>query len=143
MGDSVAPEQRSLNMSLIRSRNTRPEVSVRSILHRMGFRFRNNVKKLPGRPDIVLPKYRAVIFVNGCFWHQHAGCSRATVPKSHVDYWKKKLARNVERDCEHLESLTTDNWRVMTVWECEISSSVELGRRLAEFIVSRRSPASE
>ncbi|MDC8446286.1 MAG: very short patch repair endonuclease, partial [Nitrosomonas sp.] len=98
--DTLAPEKRSWNMSRIRGANTKPELAVRSMLHRMGYRFRIANKTLPGRPDIVLPKYRAVIFVHGCFWHRHPGCSKATTPKTRADFWSAKFDRNIERDAE-------------------------------------------
>lgn len=105
MADTVSKKQRSLNMSLIRSKDTKPEVFVRSVLHRLGLRFRKNVKTLPGKPDILLPKYKTAIFVHGCFWHQHEGCKRSTTPKSNTDYWKPKLFGNTQRDIQHKSDL--------------------------------------
>jgi DNA mismatch endonuclease (patch repair protein) len=119
MADTVSKEQRSRNMSLIRSTETKPEAFVRSVLHRLGFRFRKNVKTLPGKPDIVLPRYKTVIFVHGCFWHQHPGCRRSTIPKSNIEYWIPKLTRNVERDVQHKKALEDDGWKVFVIWECE------------------------
>lgn len=126
MADTVSKEQRSLNMSLIRSTNTKPEVFVRSVLHKLGFRFRKNVKTLPGKPDIVLAKYKTVIFVHGCFWHQHEGCRRSTIPKSNIEYWKPKLRRNTERDIQHKSALEEGGWKVFVVWECETKKVHEL-----------------
>jgi DNA mismatch endonuclease (patch repair protein) len=126
MADTVSKEQRSRNMSLIKSTETKPEAFVRSVLHRLGFRFRKNVKTLPGKPDIVLPKYKTVIFVHGCFWHQHQGCRRSTIPKSNVDYWKPKLLRNTERDIQHKKALEDAGWQVFVIWECETKKVNEL-----------------
>ncbi len=130
MSDTVTPEQRSLNMSRIRSRDTRPEKSVRSLLHRQGFRFKKNVKNLPGKPDIVLPKYNTIIFVHGCFWHQHEGCVRAVRPKANSEYWLPKLNGNVMRDKKHMAGLVQLNWNVIVVWECEINNLNALTERL-------------
>jgi len=106
-------------MSRIRSRDTKPEIIVRKILHRMGYRFRLHRKDLPGCPDIVLPKYRTVVFVHGCFWHRHEGCRYAYNPKSRVDFWQKKFKQNVERDKKVRHELTDMGWRVLVVWECD------------------------
>jgi DNA mismatch endonuclease (patch repair protein) len=130
VADTVTKEQRSLNMSLIRSKETKPEVFVRSVLHRLGFRFRKNVKDLPGKPDIVLPKYKTVIFVHGCFWHQHKGCRRATIPKSNTDYWIPKLTGNVKRDILHKADLKKAGWNVAVVWECETKVADKLKKKL-------------
>jgi DNA mismatch endonuclease (patch repair protein) len=107
-------------MSRIRSSDTKPEMLLRSALHRMGFRFRVHKKGLPGRPDIVLPKYHAVIFVHGCFWHQHPGCIEAVRPKTNQEYWTAKLENNVKRDRKNLETLRKGGWKVFRFWECEI-----------------------
>ena len=107
-------------MSRIRSADTKPEMMLRSVLHRMGFRFRVHYKGLPGRPDIVLPKYRTVIFVHGCFWHQHPGCIEATRPKTNENYWTAKLEGNVKRDRRNRRALRREGWRVFRFWECEI-----------------------
>ena len=110
-------------MSHIRSTNSKPEEIVRKYLFPQGFRYRKNVKKLPGCPDIVLPKYRTVIFVNGCFWHKH-DCSRFVWPSSNQDYWRPKILRNVERDQKNVEELKALGWNVITVWECELKRAV-------------------
>ena len=107
-------------MSRIKSQDTMPELQVRSALHRLGYRFRLHRKDLPGTPDIVLPKYQTVIFVHGCFWHQHPGCRKATIPKTNSDKWRKKLNRNIERDRQAIEQLEALGWRVKIVWECQI-----------------------
>lgn len=117
-------------MSRIRSRNTSPELKVRSLLHSLGYRFRLHSKALPGRPDIVLRKYRAVIFVHGCFWHRHPGCRYATTPKSNTAFWMEKFQRNVERDTRVREEIETLGWTVLTVWECEIKDLERLAERL-------------
>lgn len=119
MADNHSKEVRSMNMSHIRSINSKPEEIVRKYLFSQGFRYRKNVKKLPGCPDIVLPKYRTVIFVNGCFWHKH-DCSRFVWPSSNQDYWRPKILRNVERDQKNVEELKALGWNVITVWECEL-----------------------
>lgn len=121
-------------MSRIKSANTKPEIVVRSLLHRLGFRFRKNVKTLAGKPDIVLKKHQAIIFVHGCFWHQHKGCKRANIPKSNQDYWKPKLERNVQRDGEHEAELTAQGWRVLKIWECEIKNLFQLAIKIERFL---------
>ena len=113
--------QRAYNMSRIRSRNTNPERAVRNVLWRKGYRYRLNDKRLPGSPDLVLPKYRAVIFINGCFWHGHRGCTKYVVPKTNAGFWKEKIARNIARDELNAQRLDTLAWTVITVWECELS----------------------
>jgi DNA mismatch endonuclease (patch repair protein) len=122
--DIISEAHRSWNMAQIKSADTSPEVMVRSALHRRGFRFRKNVKDLPGKPDIVLPKYGTVIFVHGCFWHRHK-CSRASTPKSNVLFWDAKFKRNVENDKKHARELRRLGWRVITIWECRLLSSFD------------------
>ena len=119
MADNHTKEVRSRNMSHIRSTNTKPEEKVRKYLFSKGFRYRKNVRKLPGCPDIVLPKYHTVIFVNGCFWHKH-DCPRFVWPSSNEDYWIPKITRNVERDLKNHQILREQGWRVVVVWECEL-----------------------
>lgn len=109
-------------MSRIRGKDTKPELMLRSLLHRAGFRFRLHVPDLPGKPDIVLPKYRTVIFVHGCFWHRHDGCANATMPKTRPEFWQEKFRRTVERDHEKQTQLEDAGWRVLTVWECELKN---------------------
>lgn len=123
MADNHSKEVRSMNMSHIRSINSKPEEIVRKYLFSQGFRYRKNVKKLPGCPDIVLPKYRTAIFVNGCFWHKH-NCPRFVWPSSNQDYWRPKILRNVERDQRNTEDLKALGWNVITVWECELKKAV-------------------
>lgn len=123
MADNHSKEVRSKNMSHIRSTNSKPEEIVRKYLFSKGFRYRKNVRTLPGCPDIVLPKYKTVIFVNGCFWHKH-DCPRFVWPASNEDYWRPKILRNVERDQENAETLKNMGWRIITVWECELKAKV-------------------
>ncbi|MGO6676457.1 very short patch repair endonuclease [Rhizobium ruizarguesonis] len=118
--DVVDKATRSRMMSNIRGRDTRPEVMLRKALHRLGFRFRLHVKGLPGKPDIVLPKYRAAIFTHGCFWHRHHGCRFATSPATRVEFWNAKFTGNVERDGRVRDALNGAGWRVATVWECAL-----------------------
>ena len=130
MADIHSPEIRSYNMSHIRSKDTKPEELVRKYLFSKGFRYRKNDKRYPGKPDIVLPKYKTIIFVNGCFWHQHHECKNAIIPASNRDYWEKKLKRNVERDFAVIQQLTDMGWGVITLWECEISNKQKREIRL-------------
>ena len=116
----MTSEARSRNMAAIKSKNTKPEIEVRKILHKMGFRFRLHRKDLPGNPDIVLPKYKTAIFVNGCFWHQHEDCKYARLPKTKTDFWKKKLEGNKQRDKVKQSQLNELGWKIINVWECEI-----------------------
>jgi DNA mismatch endonuclease, patch repair protein len=135
MGDKVTPEQRSAIMARVRSSDTSPEIAVRRTLHKMGFRFRLHRRDLPGSPDIVLPRHRAAIFVHGCFWHSHEGCSRARLPASNVDYWKPKLERNRLRDDQALLTLRDLGWRAYVIWECEARASADLQGRLRKLLV--------
>lgn len=121
---------RSYIMSHIHGKDTSIEVMVRSYLFRRGLRFRKNDKRYPGRPDVVLPKYHAMVFVNGCFWHAHEGCAAARLPKSNVDFWMAKLARNKERDARQRAELTGEGWRVLVVWECELKRKEDRQARL-------------
>ena len=125
MADRLTPEKRSWNMSQIRGKDTAIEVRVRKYLFGLGYRYRKNDKRLPGKPDIVLPKYRTVIFIHGCFWHRHPGCKDTTTPKTRTDFWMEKFSRNVENDRKHKEQLETDGWKVITLWECDINKMFE------------------
>lgn len=118
--DSLTKEKRSWNMSRIRSNDTTPELVVRSFLFRRGFRFRLHAKNLPGHPDIVLPKYRTIVEVRGCFWHRHSGCRRATTPSTNAEFWQEKFKRNVDRDDKNESTLRKLGWNVIVLWECEI-----------------------
>ena len=121
--DSLTKEKRSWNMSRVRSQDTKPEMIVRSFLHRNGFRFRLHVKNLPGHPDIVLPKYKTVIEVRGCFWHRHPGCKVSTMPSTNTDFWQNKFQQNVERDRKNELELKKLGWNVIVIWGCETKSS--------------------
>ncbi len=123
MADNHSKEVRSMNMSHIRSINSKPEEIVRKYLFSKGLRYRKNVKTLPGKPDIVFPKYKTVVFVNGCFWHHH-NCGRFVWPSSNEEYWHKKIDGNVERDKRNIKSLEDIGWRVIVIWECELKRDV-------------------
>lgn len=127
MADNLTKEIRSKNMSHIRSTNSKPEEIVRKYLFSKGFRYRKNDKSLPGCPDIVLPKYHTLIFVNGCFWHKH-NCGRFVWPASNTEYWTQKINRNLERDKENCEKLTETGWKVLVVWECELKKDMREAR---------------
>jgi DNA mismatch endonuclease, patch repair protein len=122
--DIWSKEKRSYVMSKIRSKNTKPELQLRSALHRLGFRFRLYKKDLPGKPDIVLPKYKMVIFVHGCFWHLHPGCREGRIPNSNSEFWRNKLLKNVERDLKHQHTCEKLGWKVLVIWECEIQKQL-------------------
>ena len=121
-------------MSRIRGKNTGPEIVVRSVLHRMGYRFRIHAKDLPGKPDVVLAKYQTVIFVHGCFWHRHRGCKNCTTPTNRREWWLEKLRGNAERDKMHARSLRRLGWRAIVVWECEVARRSELEHKLHAFL---------
>ena len=130
MTDRISKERRSWNMSRIRAANTQPELVVRSALHRLGYRFRLHSRTLPGRPDIVLPKWKTVIQVHGCFWHRHNGCKFAYTPKSRRDFWTRKFTDNMERDLRTARRLRRMGWRVLTIWECQVCDPQRLTKRL-------------
>ena len=112
-------------MSRIKGKDTKPEIVLRHVLHAKGFRYRKNVKSLPGKPDIVLPKYHTIIFVHGCFWHRHEGCKQATTPKSRTDFWLEKFQKNVQNDAKHIQELKNMGWKVIVLWECELEKQFE------------------
>lgn len=122
MADFLTPEERSERMARIKSAHTRPEVALRKILHNLGLRYRLNSTTLPGKPDLVFPRYKAVVFVHGCFWHRHQNCNIATTPKSNTSFWVDKFSKNVARDERVISLLRSLGWRVFVVWECEVSS---------------------
>lgn len=132
--DKLTKQRRSWNMSRIAGRDTSPERTVRSILHRLGYRFRLHRSDLPGKPDIVLPRYRTVVLVHGCFWHRHAGCRFAYTPKSNRQFWTAKFDGNKVRDKQVLRQLRRLNWRVIVIWECEARSSDILARKLERLL---------
>ena len=131
--DQISAKRRSTVMAGIKGKNTGPELHVRKVAHALGLRFRLNRTDLPGKPDVVFPKFRIALFVHGCFWHQHGGCRRASKPKSNTDYWEAKLRRNVERDAQTLLALTRRKWKMVVIWECETNNS----HRLADIINDR------
>lgn len=137
MTDIVSREKRSQMMASVRTRDTKPELLVRSLVHRMGFRFRVHRKDLPGSPDIVLSKHRKVVFVHGCFWHRHPGCSATTSPKSNADFWEEKFLTNMARDQRCQEALKEMDWEVLVVWECETRTHENLKRKLEAFLQAK------
>ena len=123
MADIMTKNERSIRMSQIRSASTKPEMKLRHALWRLGFRYKTNDKKLPGKPDVVLPKYRSVVFVHGCFWHGHKGCLTSHIPKTNTEFWMAKVARNQERDQEVWRKLEAKGWSVIIVWECQLKKA--------------------
>lgn len=133
MADVLKPDQRSKCMSAIRSVNTKPELLVRRIVYNLGYRYRLHVKDLPGKPDLVLRKIKAVIFVHGCFWHLHS-CADGHIPESRLDYWLPKLSGNRKRDRAHVYKLKKEGWRVLTIWECQLKSPKQIRNRIDRFL---------
>ena len=133
MTDSFSKDVRSRMMSKIRSKDTKPEKIVRSLMHSLGLRFRLHDSKLPGSPDLVMKKFRTVVYVHGCFWHSHPGCKYATRPKSNLDYWDGKLKNNVERDKLNQKEITAMGWRSIILWECETKYLEMLQRKLETY----------
>ena len=134
MSDVHNPKQRSYNMSRIRSKDTKPEEIVRKFLFSKGFRYRKNDARFPGRPDIVLPKYKTVIFVNGCFWHKHEGCKYFVWPENNAEFWRNKIMSNVERDKRNYEQIQKQGWKILVVWECELRPK-ERDKTLSNLII--------
>lgn len=132
--DKISEEKRSWNMSRIQGKNTKPEITVRSMLFKMGYRFRIHRRDLPGSPDIVLSRLRTAIFVHGCFWHRHIGCQFAYSPKSRVHFWEKKFKENIRRDCLNIEQLSELGWRVFVIWECETRDLIKLSRKIRQLM---------
>ena len=143
--DKLSAADRSRNMAAIRSKDMKPELAVRKAAHKLGFRFRLHRKDLPGKPDLVFPKYKAVIFVHGCFWHQHPEprCLDAKQPKSNSMYWGPKLARNVERDARNKANLEEEGWRVLAVWECETKKADLLASKIRGFLTTTAAPPAD
>lgn len=134
MADVHSPRVRSRNMAAIRGKDTRPELLIRKALHRRGLRYVLHDRRLPGRPDLVFPRYRTVLFVHGCFWHRHSGCRFATTPASNTGFWQKKLDENVQRDRKVRKQLQLMGWRVLTIWECRVAMPEcidDLARKIA------------
>jgi len=136
--DIFTPEERSALMSRIRGKNTKPELAVRRLLHSQGFRFRLHRRDLPGTPDIVLPQYRAVVFVHGCFFHSHKGCRFAYIPKTRRSFWRAKFAHNQKRDREAKAALAKLGWNSVVIWECELNHLDKLARRVSRAILQSR-----
>jgi DNA mismatch endonuclease, patch repair protein len=132
--DRLSSEHRSWNMSRIRGRDTKPEIVVRSLLHRMGYRFRLKNDTLPGKPDIILPKFKATIFVHGCFWHRHSGCRYAYSPKSRKAFWEHKFEMNVRRDQHVADQLKALGWKQLILWECELKDTAATKKTLRAFL---------
>jgi DNA mismatch endonuclease (patch repair protein) len=134
--DKLTPQERSENMRRIRSKGMKPELAVRRIVHRLGYRFRLHGKNLPGKPDLVFRPRHKVILVHGCFWHQHShpSCKITRQPKSNTDYWTGKLKRTIARDLEHEKALISDGWEVLTIWECELANEQSTVKRLTKFL---------
>ena len=132
--DKLSAEGRSANMRQIRSQDTAPELLLRKMLHRLGYRFRLHSKDLPGKPDLVFPSRRKVIFVHGCFWHQHSGCREGRVPQSRREYWEPKLNRNQKRDAASQASLEEQGWRFLVVWECELKDTASTLKAVKRFL---------
>lgn len=134
--DILTREKRSWNMSRVRDRDTKPELAVRSAIHRMGFRFRLRRRDLPGNPDIVLPRHKKIVLVHGCFWHQHPGCSAAKRPSSNKDFWEEKLDQTVARDNKNLAQLRELGWGPLVLWQCEVEKAVDLYQKLRSFLMT-------
>ena len=134
MADVFTQDKRSSIMANVKGRNTKPELVVRSIIHRMGFRYRLHVADLPGKPDIVLPRHKKVIFVNGCFWHGHKDCPRAKRPTTNTSSWDAKLDENILRDKRNVRKLKKDGWHTLTIWECEIKDRDKIYHKLSRFL---------
>ncbi|NWN91083.1 DNA mismatch endonuclease Vsr [Marinobacter adhaerens] len=137
MVDFLSPKERSVRMSRIRGKDTKPELSLRKVLHGLGFRYRLHVADLPGKPDLVFPKYKTVVFVHGCFWHRHPGCKIATTPKTNTEFWIEKFEKTKERDVRARKALEEAGWSTLVVWECELDSmkrALETGKRIGEKI---------
>jgi DNA mismatch endonuclease (patch repair protein) len=132
--DHVSPEKRSKIMAAVRSSNTAPEMAVRQMVHGLGYRYRLHVQALPGKPDLVFPSRRKVIFVHGCFWHRHARCRYATSPKTRTEFWKDKFSTNVTRDRRVRRELKKLGWSILTIWQCELKKPQELEVRIDEFL---------
>jgi DNA mismatch endonuclease (patch repair protein) len=128
--DVFDKEKRSEIMSRVKRENTKPERTLRSLLHKQGYRFRIHRRDLPGKPDVVLPKYKSVIFVHGCFWHRHPGCAKASLPSTNTDFWEKKFEKTITRDKENIIKLRQMGWRVIVVWECELKNPERVVEKL-------------
>ena len=137
MADTLTPAQRSERMSRVRGKDTAPEMKLRRLIHGMGYRYRLHVGDLPGKPDLVFPSRHALIFMHGCFWHRHANCKLARLPKSKLGFWETKLEENRQRDLRYQERLMAMGWRVLIVWECELQNLDHVSRVVGEFLGDR------
>lgn len=135
MTDKISKEQRSANMRAVRGRNTEPEIRVRRIAYELGYRFRLHRRDLPGKPDLAFISRRKAIFVHGCFWHQHKGCKRGSVPQSNSEFWNRKLLGNTIRDKKQIAALEDNGWQVLVVWECETRNEEKVRKRLMRFLL--------
>lgn len=140
--DKLTPEKRSWNMGRIRSKDTKPEKTVRSLLHKLGYRFRIHRKDLPGKPDIVMPKFKTVIFVHGCFWHRHKGCKYAYNPKSKQEFWKKKFQDNIKRDKKKRDELERLGWKILIIWECELKDLTVVQNKIESSLYNQNNSQS-
>lgn len=134
MADIKTQKERSYNMSRVRSTETKPEQMLRSLLHKAGFRVRKNVKNLSGKPDIVLTKYRAIIFIHGCFWHGHKNCKKSKLPQTRTEFWQSKINANIERDEKYICLLQEQGWRIAIIWECALKNKQTLSETINELI---------
>ena len=134
MTDKLPPERRSENMRRIRAKHTSPEMIVRRLVHKMGFRYRLHVSTLPGKPDLVFTRLKKIIEVRGCFWHQHEGCIDSHIPKSRVEYWGPKLTNNLKRDERNEKKLRRQGWKILALWECEVIKGITVSRRILRFL---------
>lgn len=134
--DTLTPQQRSERMSRVKGKDTRPEMVVRRLVHALGFRYRLHVGTLPGKPDLVFPRLKRIIFVHGCFWHRHGRCPFTRLPKSRLDFWMKKLEDNHRRDSRNQRKLRKEGWRVLVVWECQLNDGEKLKERILSFMGS-------
>lgn len=132
--DTLSPQERSERMSRVKGKDTKPEMAVRSLVHRLGFRYRLHTQGLPGKPDLVFAGRRCVIFVHGCFWHRHSNCPLSRMPKSRVDFWQPKLEENRRRDSRNQRELRKDGWRLMIIWECQLGEPARLENRIRKFL---------
>ena len=138
MVDSLSPKDRSEIMARVRSKNMRPELAVRKLVFALGFRYRLHAKDLPGHPDLVFRSRKKVIFVHGCFWHRHPHCALARMPKSHVDFWQRKLEGNRQRDEKNRRALLREGWKVLTIWECQLNDAAGVESKIRRFLDAQR-----
>lgn len=141
--DTLSPIERSERMSRVRNKNSIPEMKLRRLVHGLGYRYRLHVGKLPGKPDLVFPGRRSVIFMHGCFWHRHPGCKLARLPKSKLDFWVKKLEANRQRDISHQKQLSELGWRVLVIWECEMSDIERVSLLVKKFLDTEKVNSNE